>query len=277
MMLAATGCGVMNKSADRTLKSSQTSVSASHKKTPATPELTDSVKNLLKGEWQILKVGAENVPALDDMPYVNFDPDKNAFYASNGCNILNGSLAVEGAEISFGGVLSTMKACPDMAFSDKINEVISDGRTFTVVHQLRDGVDYINLNTAPGQTAMKLTRCDMSFINGEWQIVKIGTKSYDNPELNVFFDIPEGKVHGNTGCNYFNGMIYHDVYVPYSLNFGDMATTRMACPDDSAQTALLVALEQVTKAKPLTSDTVQLCDNAGKVLLTLKRVQVDKN
>lgn len=273
---AVTSCGVLSKTGSSKAKTEVSTPAAPDGK--SSPELTRTTTSALAGEWQIIKVGDEKVDVVDDMPYVNFDVATNAFYASNGCNLINGAFKVDGSKIELTNVLATMKMCADMKQADAISGVLSDGHSYTVAYQKRDGVDYLNLNDRPGHAVMKLRRCDMNFLNGEWQIAKIGDRSYDNPEMNVFFDIPAGKVHGNTGCNYFNGEIYHDPTVPYSVNFGQMATTRMACPDNSAETSFLVALEQVTAGKLADNnpDVARLTDAQGNVLLTLKRIQIEK-
>ena len=275
IVAASSSCSVMNnltKKPDMTAATSSTT-KTDRKKTPSKHATTVDMKSVVEGEWQIVKVGSKTIPAADEMPYVHFSTESNSFYASNGCNILNGSFSITGDQLEISGVLSTMRACEDAPFADAITAVLSDGKSYVLTENVSDGVSYLNLNNDQQHTVMKLRKSDMSFLNGLWQIVKIGSRSYDNPEMNVFFDIPGGKVHGNTGCNFFNGDIYQDVAAAKSISFGNMGTTRMACPDNAAETAMLVALEQVTNARQGQGHTALLYDSQGNILLTLKYIK----
>lgn len=273
-ILAATAsCSVLGNLTKKPDSATAVSAKTDKKKAPSKHNPAVDMKSVVEGEWQIVKVGSKTIPAADEMPYVHFSNESNGFYASNGCNILNGSFIVTGDQIAISGVLSTMRACEDAPFADAISAVLSDGKTYTLTESVSDGVSYLTLNNDQGHAVLKLRKSDMSFLNGLWQIVKIGARSYDNPEMNVFFDIPAGKVHGNTGCNYFNGDIYQDVATARSISFGNMGTTRMACPDNAAETAMLVALEQVTNARQGQDHTALLLDSQGNILLTLKYIK----
>lgn len=270
LLAAATSCGALGN----LTKKPTTSTPKTEKKHPASVKTNEvDVTSALTGEWQIVKVGSDEIPVADEMPYVNFDTETGAFYASNGCNILNGAFRIEGCKVEFDNVLSTMRACEDMKFADAITAVLSDGKKYSVEISIGSGAEVITLKDQASHAVMKLRKGNISYLNGLWEIVKIGSRSYDNPEMNIFIDVPAGKVHGNTGCNYFNGDIYQDVEVANSISFGNMGTTRMACPDNAAEMAMLVALEQVTNARKGQGHTAQLCDSEGNVLITLKYIQ----
>ena len=189
---------------------------------------TDVTLEKISGEWQIVKVGKKDIPVIDEMPYVNFEIPSGRFYGSNGCNILNGSFNVDNTTISFNGVISTLKMCQDVEYQYDINAVIGDGKSYQVEATVEGGVNYIYLNDARGHHAITLRRSDMSFLNGQWKITRLGDKDIDNEEMNIFIDMPEHKVHGNTGCNYFNGDLYTSPNEAFSLSFGQMGVTRMA-------------------------------------------------
>ncbi len=76
---------------------------------------------------------------------------------------------------------------------------------------------------------MTLRRHNMEFLNGNWRVTAIDGQPIDDEEANVFIDIAELKIHGNTGCNYFNGAIYIDPARTNAIDFSDMGVTRMAC------------------------------------------------
>ena len=59
---------------------------------------------------------------------------------------------------------------------------------------------------------------------------------------------------------------------PNSISFSEIITTRMACPDLNYETALVVALEEITAAKPVSSNEVIFFDSMNKEVLRMKRV-----
>ncbi len=217
-------------------------------------------------------MGKKDIPVIDEMPYVNFEIPSGRFYGSNGCNILNGSFNVDNTTISFNGVISTLKMCQDVEYQYDINAVIGDGKSYQVEATVEGGVNYIYLNDARGHHAITLRRSDMSFLNGQWKITRLGDKDIDNEEMNIFIDMPEHKVHGNTGCNYFNGDLYTSPNEAFSLSFGQMGVTRMACPDNNMETAMLLALEQTTNARPGRNGSAVLYDRNGNTLIVLERM-----
>jgi heat shock protein HslJ/uncharacterized membrane protein len=64
------------------------------------------------------------------LPVFEFNPGSNRFTGHAGCNDLNAGIDVRGDKITFGKVISTRKACPDMSLEQKVLSVI-DGKTFS--------------------------------------------------------------------------------------------------------------------------------------------------
>jgi heat shock protein HslJ len=59
---------------------------------------------------------------------------------------------------------------------------------------------------------------------------------------------------------------------PNSISFQQMITTRMSCPDsNNYEQDLLVALEEVTSARPISKNRVDLLDGSNTVVLSLIR------
>lgn len=220
---------------------------------------------ILEGEWTIKSVGITDIVREENVPYITFVNADNAFYANNGCNVLNGVFTIEnGDKITFHNVLSTMKYCPDTPFDTQINEVLADANTVKVDVDRLGGETYLYLNNSLGHRVMTLRRHSLSFLNGNWRVTEINGEKFDDDEMTIFFDIAEKKIHGNTGCNFFNGDIYIDPVVPNAINFSAMGVTRRACPKGDQERKLLVALEETT---------VGLDGKDGKALLTDTRGQ----
>jgi len=86
-----------------------------------------------------------------------------------------------------------------------------------------------------------------------------------------FLDIAELKIHGNTGCNYFNGEIYIYPNKANAIDFSKMGVTRMACPKTAQETAMLVALEQTQTVVKSDKGHAILLDSTGKEVMKLKK------
>lgn len=239
--------------------------------TPATtaPAVAKSTRNL-DGQWLMVQVGATTVDRDEDMPYIIFD-QSGRFYANNGCNTLNGAYTLSADDtFTFSHVASTMRYCPDVDFQHAINVVLSDSSAVKARFSDIGTESFIDLLGHGGKTAIRLRRANLDFLNGHWDIEAINGATVDTP-ADIFFDLAEHKLHGNAACNYFNGDIYLDHRRPNAVDFSNMGTTRMTCPNSAQETALIVALEQATTAISGGRDRVMLLDDSGRELLTLRR------
>ncbi len=248
---------------------------STNKSTPQSPkgERPDD-EELGGGQWQITAVGDTKINVEENVPYINFQPSTGRFFASDGCNIINGDYVLRSDGVmTFGHTISTMKYCADVPFADAVAACLNDESRLTA-ESYRLGQDtYLYLKNNKGKTALTLRRHNMEFLNGNWQVTSIDGKTIDDEECNIFIDIAELKTHGNTGCNYFNGDIYIDPTRTNAIDFSNMGVTRMACPKTTQETAMLVALEEATTAIAGKKDkTVLLLDRKGKQVMTLKRI-----
>lgn len=248
------------------------------------PKQTEAaISKVLYGEWTVFDVNGTTVTG-DNRPYVIFDTTAvNPFivqvYANNGCNILNGTLAVTpGGEMGkTGEFLSTMKLCPDAPYEMGMAMAFETVQTYKIE---KIGQDYLlYMKNQAGENTMVLRKSDISFINGAWSVVRIGDKTLSPDDgVQMVIDVPELRVHGNTGCNILNGDLFLDPDKQNSLQFKNLATTRMMCQNPETEQAFLVALEQVETAVPGKEDTTaQLKDAAGNVLLDLKRLDLKQS
>lgn len=262
---ASTGATVVNGASNNT---------KAETKTTTTQHKVANVKvaNYLEGEWYILNVGKHKIEQEEDAPYIVFETETGRFYASNGCNTLNGSFEVSADNtISFSNVLSTMQHCQDVKYDSDISAVLADGVTVNASFAQIGGDSYINFT---GSKTMKLRRHSLGFLNGNWQVVSINGEKLDDDDATIFFDIAELKIHGNTGCNYFNGEIYIYPNKTNAIDFSKMGVTRMACPKTAQETAMLVALEQTQTVVKNDKEHAILLDANGKEVMKLKHLHV---
>ena len=243
--------------------------------TAATQKPDKSMADILGGKWMITSVDTVEIEGEtdDEMPYVYFDTDNHAFYASNGCNILNGGFIVEGNRVTFGNVLSTMKLCHDVDYDGLISTFLADGKTVTAEFSSIGQEGYVVMSE--GHRKMSLRRHGMDFLNGNWQVIEINGEDIDDEEANIFFDIAARRVHGNTGCNYFNGEIVIDPTQSNAVSFEKMGVTKRMCQKHDQERNMMLALEAATFAVEGDDGTALLTGPDSNYSMKLRRQPVE--
>lgn len=227
----------------------------------------------LNGEWTIASVRGNDV-AGEERPYVTFDLQAKRFYGNNGCNYINGDLAVDANRaIKLDNMISTMKMCQDDQYQYLINLALADVVSYSA-RQVKHET-FLDLKDATGRTILVLRRHNMDFLNGAWKVTELNsTPLVQADEATMTFDTTDLKIHGTTGCNIFNGELFIDPDKTTSLQILKLITTRMGCPPDSRETEFLLALESVETAKPEGPDAVILYDTEGKPLFKLVKMEL---
>lgn len=225
------------------------------------------------GEWIIMSAADKKIRQDDNMPYVIFSDVDGRFYANNGCNVLNGDFAYDqaNASLTFSNVVTSMAECPDVTYQQDINVVLNDGVTVKISIEEKGRESYMQFKSAAGDMLMSLRKNNMEVLNGQWDVAEIDGKKINVEGVNIFLDLPELSIHGNTGCNYFNGKIEVDPFTASSISFTSMGVTMRLCENAEIERRMLVALEQVTGYRLKDRNTLILVDSSGKTLLTLNR------
>ena len=169
-----------------------------------------------------------------------------------------------------------MMACPDAKFEQTFNKALDDVRYYSIS---KKGHEYfLDMKNSQKLTVMVLRKHNMDFLNGTWNVIEISGKKYNNPDMEMVIDIQEQRLHGNTGCNIVNGALTIDPDKSNSIQFMDLASTRMMCPEENmkAETAMLVALESVEYAQKGKNNTVIMSDKDNQPILILKKVEVER-
>lgn len=245
------------------------------RETPKSPEgQRPTTSELSGGQWEIRAAGDIKIDGDENLPYIHFQPSTGRFFASDGCNIINGDYLLRSDGVMmFSNTMSTMKYCQDIPYAAAIAAALNGQTKFTAESQRLGQETYIYLKTPEGKKALTLRRHNMEFLNGNWLVTSIDGRAVNDEECNIFIDIAELKVHGNTGCNFFNGEIYIDPARANAIDFSNMGVTRMACPKTAQETAMLVALEEAqTAIAGKNEKTVLFLDSKGKQVMTLKRL-----
>lgn len=279
LCLLAQGCSIFKKT--------ETPAATINRQTDVvetkTPEQTvAAIDRVLYGEWTIANVGGMEVTG-EERPYLIFDttavnPFEMKLYVNDGCNYLNGRVAVtpKGDIRPVNDFLSTMRYCADAKYELGIGTALNSMAHFKIEKISNDYILY--LKNASDSTTMTMRKSDLTFLNGAWRVSVLDGKNIPaDAEMQMVIDLPELKVHGNTGCNILNGSIFVDPAKQNSLQFSNLATTRMACPGMEREQKFLVVLEQVETAIPgKDKDTALLKDDHGQVMMQLTRLNLPK-
>ena len=269
LVIVLSGCNLLNG----TTKSGNYASTVVEVDTLSNPASFIEVSDVINGEWMIYSINDKRVTGEDNRPYITFEESSLRFYAFNGCNTLNGDYRLgTDNRISFSNVLSTMRSCPDAEYEYEINNAINAARSLSITQV---GNEYfMSVFNEAKRGVMVLRKHNMDFLNGTWNVININEMRCDNEDIGMVIDIPQLKIHGNTGCNIFNGTLLIDPDKRNSIMFQQIATTRMACPDGEQEMALLIALEEVESClRGKNADTVVLYDTDGKQVLVLRRIR----
>jgi heat shock protein HslJ len=243
--------------------------SGSSSKSKTLTQVTVDNDQTLAGRWYISTVGSHRLAGFADSewPYLQFEPTESRFYGCNGCNVLNGQYtsSAEGS-LTFGDVASTLRMCPTDTLEFPISRALAATRSYNV----SGGTDVeLTLLNEKNHSVMTLSKVDVSFLNGGWQVVAINGEACNNRDVRLVIDISEGHLHGNTGCNILNGSVTCNPTASRSVQFTALSTTRMACPEGVSESDLLIALEEVAVARPTLNNAVQLLDESGAEVIRL--------
>lgn len=241
------------------------------KKDPKAYSPEEFASGIIKGDWAIEEVFDQE--AIGEFtPFIKFSEADGRIYGNNGCNTVNAEYRYNPADstLTFSHVAVTMMYCAKEGITDYlVNKALDDTRTYTLA-DTEAGYE-LSLFNENGRRVMLLTHQNLDFLNGTWRVVSIEGEPVEIDSMKLVFDVDEHKVHGNTGCNVLNGRFETDLDEPNTFSFEAIAVTMMMCPQMQYQTAMLVALEEASRAKPIDKDRVQLLSGSGEVVMTLER------
>ncbi|MCM1368801.1 MAG: META domain-containing protein [Candidatus Amulumruptor caecigallinarius] len=271
LMVAASGCSMFGPKTkttpelprDREYITVKTSVKS------YSPE--EIKKGIVKGDWAIESVYGK--PAVgEEAPFIKFVPSEHRIYGNNGCNVINAEYSYNpnDSTIRFDKLASTMMMCQKEGLTDyEINTALGAAKYYTWRDE--NSNFYITFYDETRREVMVLMHQNFQFLNGVWRVAKIEDKTVNVEGMKLVIDVDEGKLHGNTGCNIINGNLEIDMNAVNSISFSSIAMTRAACHDSSMETALVVALEEASMARPVSGNEVVLYDSRMNPVLTLVR------
>lgn len=274
MALATTSCSLLDNITSKTPKTpvaEQTAV-------PSAAPVQESPTSLkpLEGEWSIIEVlGQEVVVNGENHPKLTLTPKDDGMLeviGFNGCNYLNGVWNIRGNHIiPAGELISSLRACHDAPYEFSVNQALGQAENYTVTD-----ASNMTLKSVSGKEVMKLRKRGLAFLNGAWKVTSIDGEPV-TAKIYMVLDIDEKKVHGNAGCNLMNGEIVVNLDKGDGIEFRNLVTTRMSCPDMAAERQFLLAMENVaTVDKGDNEDTAALLDSSAKPVVTLVRLSAEQ-
>lgn len=271
---ATSACSTMKKETAKVQETVENTVSKAEEAVTSAHD-TDA----LLGEWSITEVEGKTVTVNgENHPKITLAqaPGQNdvlRVIGYNGCNYLNGDWRLKGqAIVPMGEFITSLRACPDAPYEQDVNIALNSVASYSTVD-----ADNIILKASDGRAVMKLRARNLSFLNGAWKVVRINGQDVPaSADVRIVLDIEEGRIHGHAGCNVVNGQLLVNLDKGNALEFKNLVTTRMTCPDIATEQQFLLALEEAdTATRGENASTALLKDNQGKTVITLSRLAPD--
>ncbi|MFI3240260.1 MAG: META domain-containing protein [Bacteroidales bacterium] len=241
----------------------------------ATEFCNKAIDKSIGGEWII--TGCNNKAITTDseeIPFLNFNLSDSIIYGNNSCNVINGRFSTEDNQyISIENLISTMMYCHNAPQESIIMQSLNSITQYDIAEI--DGNDYLNLRDNSGEILLTLKRHDMTFLNGKWRVAEINGSEVELNDAQLVIDTDQKSLHGNTGCNIVNGTIEINRGKDNSIQFTQLMSTRIYCPNIQFETELLLALESAeTATVGETPEQIIFFNAENEPILTLTREMV---
>lgn len=134
--------------------------------------------------------------------------------------------------------------------------------------------------TKPEQMAKEIQQKDAANLIGDWNIQTLNGVAIAQTEETPYltFNINDKRLAGMSGCNRVMGDIILSDTDASAISFDKMATTKMACHNDSLESMVLTTLAKVRsyatipcKSQPDKTSCIAFYDEAKKELMTLQQ------
>lgn len=100
------------------------------------PKKTVELITSLEGEWKIVEIKGETLPAgLEKEPFIVFDLKARRIHGNASCNMINGGIVTEEGNprsLAFPAIATTMMACPNMDTEKEVLNALNSTKSFDV-------------------------------------------------------------------------------------------------------------------------------------------------
>ena len=203
----------------------------------------------LNAKWHILTIENKSIDKKVNgkEPIFSFDLANKEYAAITGCNNLIGGFELKSTnKIKFERGISTMMACENMEVEQGLSRILPLITTYKINQDTLSFLDGKKVIKAQ----FKLKRENTAvLLEGKWELDYLGltNKSLDQlfptnkPTLS--FNTKEETLVGNGGCNNYSGTYKAQAH---KLNFGAIASTKMACPSLEGESVYFKNLEKIS-------------------------------
>lgn len=269
-------CGILSKDTKATPVPVRAETAVTESNPAKKKEQTVNARKKLAGEWIVTSaLGRETNPRDGDLPYISFNQADNKIYGNLGCNFINGDYTISDKDgISFSNVTTTLRQCDFIREETDIVESLNRAAGF-YIHK-KNGQYFLDMSDGQNNAVLHARRHNAYALSGSWLVEKIKERNVSDLSIELVIDIPELRLHGNTGCNIINGTIGLDRNKDWFVQFQDINSTRKACDGKmmAVERDLLVSLEEVEIIKKENDKTTRLLDKNGDMVLTLTRIEL---
>ncbi|MCI5978323.1 MAG: META domain-containing protein [Bacteroidales bacterium] len=252
-----------------------------HKPTVNLKELAANVK----GQWTLVSIGKNGVTDDIDIPYIIFEPDKDnagralptgMAYVSNGHKIINARYTLSENAVTFTGPVASQDVTKTVKYERDMNKVLDPRKSenkvkMTLTHKLNE-FD-LSFNDNSNRPMLSFVRHDIGFMDGKWQVNELYGENVHDVQANLCIDVAQQRIHGNTGCNYFNGDLAVTPYEPSSIDFSGMVVDSHGGKKVRQERLMLVALEEANSYLKLSDTSIALINSHGKQVMKLNLIE----
>lgn len=232
--------------------------------TQSCKSLKNSASNAYSGTWILTSLNGELASDAfkQTIPTMTLDFSTKKIYGNSGCNRYTGAFSFEKDILSAPNVATTMMACFELNKESDFTQMIAGKNSLS----LNNGVLTFSQNGRVVATFIK--GIDTSTLFGEWVLESIAGEDMKalfpiaSKYPSLQFDIADGRVSGNAGCNRYNGSYE---LKGTSIKVGPLMTTRMACENLTGENKFTQALEGENKIS--VNETVLVFSKDGKETL----------
>lgn len=231
-------------------------------------EKKEDQRTQMKGDWVLATINGININKMVVLPTLKVNLKEMRISGNAGCNEYGAQIeSLTTEELKLSHSLGTLKACANENIEEEYFQAIGKVRRYTVED------NKLIFSNEEGEEVLTYIVVDDSQPNpalgGAWKNIKINGENVSNEDVaTMTFDLEKLMVAGSDGCNNYNTSI--EKLSNNALVFGDIAATKMMCPDmkssDKFQNALRLTTNYVIDANEL-----KLMDQNNKVVLVFSK------
>lgn len=241
--------------------------------------ISDKNRAALNGQKYVLAGldmnGSLNKDIGQTKAFITFNLDENRVNGNDGCNTFFGQVEFNNSKVNFGNFGSTQMACPDNKIWNFLPSNLNKadryklsgtslkfykGKKLLLVYELKNESEEID------KRKFALT-----------SLIQNGTtKNVGETKAYIRFNISEGKVYGNDGCNTFSGNM---ILNGSNISLSDFISTKIACDNDRLDMAIYDNLKKVNNFK-IANGNLKLYKDSAPLIeyrLIMEDVMPEKN